>query len=110
MSIPTRPPAEIDIQPPDENIVNRTYQIFRGALDHVEYLIGYEGNAFAFTGDVEEDILSISAVHPIREDAMRKLLENTRTNWSLINLLIDQQKLIETEYNGHKFYLRSFTG
>lgn len=34
-----------------------------------EDLIGYEGNAFAFTGDVEEDLLSITAVHPMREDA-----------------------------------------
>ena len=109
LSIPTRPTAEKDIQPPAENIVNRTYQIFSKALGHVEYLIGYEGNAFSFTGNVVEDILSISAVHPIREDAMAILLENASADWLIIDLLIQQQKLIETEYKGYKFYLRKFT-
>ena len=38
------------------------------------YLIGYEGNAFAFAGNVEEDLLSISAVHPMREKAVSEFL------------------------------------
>jgi len=41
----------------------------------VEYLIGYEGNAFAFTGNVEEDLLSITSVHPMREDAVKDFLK-----------------------------------
>jgi hypothetical protein len=88
--------------------VNRSYQIFSEVLTDVEYLIGYEGNAFGFTGNIDEDILSVSAVHPIREDAMKELLGNNRATWSVIDLLIQQRKLIETEYNGHKFYLRRF--
>ena len=66
LSIPTRPPAEPWALPPDEQTVNRAYQILREEVEQVRYLIGYEGNAFAFTGDVEEDLLSITAVHPMR--------------------------------------------
>ena len=84
LSIPTRPPAEKWAQPPqrgDSSI--RAYQTFSERLDNVEYLIGYEGNAFAFTGDVEQDILSITAVHPMRGQAVRELLAKRRPNGPL---------------------------
>ena len=70
LAVPTRPPAEEWVQSPEEEVINRAYQILDEKVDRVEYLIGYEGNAFAFTGNVEEDLLSITAVHPMREDAV----------------------------------------
>jgi len=72
-----------------------------------EYLIGYEGNAFASTGDIEKDILSITAVHPMREDAIEILLSQAGAAESLIERLKNQGDLAETKYNGHIFYLRS---
>jgi hypothetical protein len=35
----------------------RAYQVFNDRVRHVEYLIGYEDNAFTLTGDVEQDLL-----------------------------------------------------
>ena len=96
------------IRSPNEEIINRDYQIFSEYLDHVEYLIGYEGNAFTYTGDVEEDILSITAVHPMREDAITNILARSNTNREIIEKLITEEKLIEIEYLGKKFYLRKF--
>ncbi|MFO8079490.1 MAG: hypothetical protein R6V07_04200 [Armatimonadota bacterium] len=40
----------------------------------MKVLIGYEGNAFASTGNVAEDILSITAVAPMRREAVQDLL------------------------------------
>jgi len=108
LAIPTRPPAVDIIRSPNEEIINRAYQIFREYFNHVEYLIGYEGNAFTYTGDVEEDILSITAVHPMREDAIANLLARSNTNREIIEKLIIEEKLIEIEYFGKKFYLRKF--
>ncbi len=108
LAIPTRPPAVDIIRSPNEEIINRDYQIFSEYLDHVEYLIGYEGNAFTYTGDVEEDILSITAVHPMREDAIANILARSNTNREIIEKLITEEKLIEIEYLGKKFYLRKF--
>lgn len=108
LSIPTRPPAEEWAQPPDEGIVNRAYQILNERVEHVEYLTGYEGDAFAFTGNIEEDLLSITAVHPMRKDAVDAFLERAGADWEVVHRLILQEKLIETEYKGHKFYLRRF--
>jgi wyosine [tRNA(Phe)-imidazoG37] synthetase (radical SAM superfamily) len=108
LSIPTRPPAEQWAQPPDEHIINRAYQIFKEKVKYVEYLTGYEGNAFAFTGDVEGDILSITAVHPMRNDAVEEFLKRAGVNWEVVHRMIEKDLLIETEYGRNKFYLRRF--
>ena len=89
IAIPTRPPAERWVRPADEQAINRAFQIFDGKLDHVEYLIGYEGNAFAFTGNVEEDLLSISSVHPMREEGVAELLSKAGSDWSVVRKLLD---------------------
>jgi wyosine [tRNA(Phe)-imidazoG37] synthetase (radical SAM superfamily) len=106
LAIPTRPPGELWVRSPGEKSINRAYQIFCERVDHVEYLIGYEGNAFAFTGDVEEDLLSITAVHPMREDAVREFLARADAGWPVVRWLIARDQLVETEYDGHRFYMR----
>ena len=106
LSIPTRPPAEEWAQPPPEEIINQAYHILHERIDQVEYLIGYEGNDFAFTGNVEEDLLSITAVHPMREEAVSDFLARAGADWFVIDRLIDRNQLIETKYKGRKFYMR----
>ena len=106
LSIPTRPPAEPRVGAPREEAINRAYQILGDRVDHVEYLIGYEGNAFAFTGNVEDDLLSITSVHPMREDAVRAFLARAGAAWPVVRSLIDRDQLVETEYDGHRFYVR----
>ncbi len=106
LSIPTRPPAEKWVRAPDEQTLNRAYQILSERVERVEYLVGYEGNAFAFTGDVEDDLLSITAVHPMREDAVSAFLVRAGAEWAVVHRLVAQDRLAETEYEGHKFYLR----
>ena len=58
LSIPTRPPAEHWVEPPDEQALARAFHILRGKVERVELLTGYEGNALACTGDVAADICS----------------------------------------------------
>jgi len=106
LSIPIRPPAERWVKSPGEEKINRIYQILKNKVKNVEYLIGYEGNAFVFTGDVKEDLLSITSVHPMREDAVREFLKRGKTKWSVVQKMIEQDELKETEYDGKKFYMR----
>jgi len=109
LSIPTRPPALKRVRPPDEETVNRAYRIFTDKLEHVEYLIGYEGNAFAFTGDIQKDLLSITAVHPMRKEAVDALLSRAGASWDVVDHLLAHGELVETKHDGHLFYLRKFT-
>jgi wyosine [tRNA(Phe)-imidazoG37] synthetase (radical SAM superfamily) len=106
LSIPTRPPAEGWVRAPDEEVINRAYQTLRERVDQAEYLIGYEGNAFAFSGDVEEDLLSITAVHPMREEAVSEFLTRAGSDWAVVQRLIDGGQLVETEHDERSFYMR----
>jgi wyosine [tRNA(Phe)-imidazoG37] synthetase (radical SAM superfamily) len=109
LSIPTRPPALQRVRAPDEETVNRAYRIFADQLEQVEYLIGYEGDAFAFTGDIQKDLLSITAVHPMRQEAVDALLVKAGASWDVVDHLLAHGELAEVRHDGHVFYLRKFT-
>ena len=109
LSIPTRPPAQRQVCCPDEATLNRIYQLLADKTKQVEYLIGYEGDAFAFTGDIEKDILNITAVHPMREEAVRTMLSLAGSSWDVVDRLVAQGDLAGTKYDGHVYYLRRFT-
>jgi len=110
LSIPTRPTAESGIFAPNEITLNRCYQIMAATIPHVEYLIGYEGDAFTFTGDIRHDLLSITAVHPMRESAVKELLGRSKADWSLVDALIAERKLKEVEYLGERYFVRCSSG
>jgi len=109
LSIPIRPPAETWVKPTSENNLNTAYQVFTKRGIDTEYLIGYEGNTFGFTGDIVEDLLSIASVHPIRKDGVVELLNKANKDWSIIAKLLHEDKLMEVEYNNKKFYVRKFS-
>jgi len=111
IAIPTRPPTENWVKRPKEDIMNDAFQAFSKKLgaSRVEYLVGYEGNAFASTGNVEEDLLSITAVHPMREEAVKKLLKKANADWQVIEKLLCENKLVEIEYEGNTYYMRKLS-
>jgi len=109
VAIPTRPPAE-RVMPASEQSINAAYQVFIETLSSVEYLIGYEGNTFACTGNFQEDLLSITAVHPMREEAVAEFLRNAGASWEIVQDLIKKHFLTELEYQGKKFYMRKLHG
>jgi wyosine [tRNA(Phe)-imidazoG37] synthetase (radical SAM superfamily) len=106
VSIPTRPPAEKWVEPPAEESINRAYQIFTEQVETGEYLIGYEGSEFTLTGNPTDDILSITAVHPMREDALEEFLLQAKADWSIIERLLKQGRLTEMNYQKKRFYMR----
>jgi wyosine [tRNA(Phe)-imidazoG37] synthetase (radical SAM superfamily) len=108
IAVPTRPPTENWVRPPREETINRAFQVFSEKLgiDRVEYLIGYEGNVFTLTGKLEEDLLSITAVHPMRKEAVLKFLESANADWQVVQRLLQEGKLEEVEYGGNTYYTR----
>jgi wyosine [tRNA(Phe)-imidazoG37] synthetase (radical SAM superfamily) len=107
ISVPTRPPVEPWVEIPDIETVNRAYQILSSEVGKVELLIGYEGNAFASTGDVEEDLLSITAVHPMTGEAVREFLRKAEADEEVPRRLVEEGRLVRTSYRGTDFYLRA---
>jgi wyosine [tRNA(Phe)-imidazoG37] synthetase (radical SAM superfamily) len=108
IGIPTRPTAERWAFPPSEAAVTRAYQLFTERLPRVELLTGYEGTAFGTSGDAEQDLLGITAVHPMREDAVRELLRRSGASWPTVERLIQRGELERVCYQNQRFYVRRF--
>jgi len=106
LSIPTRPPAEPWVKAAQEKPLTQAYKLFTDQQIPTEYLIGYEGNEFAFTGNAEQDLLSITAVHPMRQDAVERFLQKANKDWSLIDQLIKNRKIVKHTLNNTNFYSR----
>ncbi len=106
ISVPTRPPAEKWAASPSEESIVRAYQIYSSRLRRAELLVGYEGDSFQSVGEVESDLLAIAAVHPMREAAVERFLQQADSSWDVVEKLLDQGKLAKTEYQGNYFYLR----
>jgi hypothetical protein len=83
------------------------YQIFTATGLSAELNSGYEGNEFSSTGNLGEDILNITAVHPMRKDAVEDLILKSSGSWDDIDYLVISGKLIKSKFNGNTFYLRN---
>jgi wyosine [tRNA(Phe)-imidazoG37] synthetase (radical SAM superfamily) len=108
LAIPTRPPAEKWVATPQQEAIRQAYKVFCAEAPFVECLVGHEEDAFAATGNVEEDLLGITAVHPMREEALRGFLARAGADWSVVHGLVARGKLVELEYEGCTFYVRKF--
>ena len=108
LAIPIRPPSEKTATPPDTEIMNLAWQIFNKSGIKTEFLTGFEGNETGFTGNIYEDILNITAVHPLREDSMINLLKHDNADYEVVKSLIKQRLVTVKVYNGKKFYLREY--
>ncbi|WP_031432846.1 radical SAM protein [Methylomarinum vadi] len=108
LAIPTRPTAETGVAAPDAERLNHIYQTVKQRVAAVELLTGYEGDAFAASGDPAKDLLEITSVHPMRKDAVMALLAKTRTDWSLVDELIQKNQLRQLDYRGQTYYLRAY--
>ena len=110
LSVPTRPPAEEWVRAPEDDVVFRAWQSLATRLPEtrVELLIGDEGNAFASTGDARADLLAITAVHPMRVEAVADLLARTRQGWPVVEALVEERLLARREHGGRTFFVRRF--
>ncbi len=108
LAVPTRPPAEKWVRPPDENFINLAFQVFSKYLgqEKVEYLIGYEGNEFSITGNVLDSILDTTSVHPMRRDAIEKALRENGSGWDEFEKLVKEGRMVELEYEGKTYFMR----
>ena len=107
LAAPIRPPAQHDVRAPSEAVIVQAYDIMSERVKRVEYLIGYEGDSFAVSGDPKRDLLAITAVHPMREEAVRQFLDKAGCDWSLIQELVTQGEIKQVQFAGHRFYVRA---
>lgn len=107
LAAPIRPPAQSNVQISSEDMIVQAYEIFNAKLKNVQYLMGYEGDSFSPTGDPIRDLLAITAVHPMREEAVRHFLTKADRDWRFMQELLNQGKIKEVYFAGNRFYVRT---
>jgi wyosine [tRNA(Phe)-imidazoG37] synthetase (radical SAM superfamily) len=110
IATPTRPPTETWVRPVDDGTLIRAYHTFAERVQEVEYLIKYEGEAFASLGDTSEALLGILAVHPMRESAVVSFLSRAGASSELAEHLAESGVLTKVSYRGKNFYIRRRSG
>lgn len=106
LAVPTRPTTVAEVHGTDEAGLTRAHEIFSTRLPEVELLTGHETGTFAHTGNARDDLLAITAVHPMRESAVRRLVAEDHATWEVVEALLAEGALKAVEYAGEQFFLR----
>lgn len=104
LSVPIRPPAEERIEIPDANALVSAYRLFSEKLPVTQPLFDLEEPAFISTGNLSEDIFSITAVHPMRELSLRKMIAETGGSWAVVESLLNEGLLCRITYREENYY------
>jgi wyosine [tRNA(Phe)-imidazoG37] synthetase (radical SAM superfamily) len=102
--LPLRPPAEPWVQLPNQDTIARACTIMRETSVHVRCLTSDEEDTFSSVGDVADALLGIAAVHPMRAEAVQRLLERSGAEWAIVERLVQEGRLSRTTYRGRDFY------
>lgn len=110
LAIPIRPPAETWVKPPDPVRLAEILAAFSEKVPFLDLLFEAEKDDFTSTGNLEEDILGITSVHPIREQPLRRMVSLANGDWQIVEELLRSEQLLCFSYGNEKFYLRRFSG
>jgi wyosine [tRNA(Phe)-imidazoG37] synthetase (radical SAM superfamily) len=108
LTVPVRPPAESKVKPACVTKLDFALETFRNNNINVESLTTDTAIDFSHTDNFEEELLSITSVHPMNKDAVERFLKKANKDWSAMRALLNQKKVIEVEYAGNIFYQRNF--
>ncbi len=106
IAVPTRPPTLPWVKPPDTARFNIFYGVLRDTLgpEMVDTLVKSEGPDFYISQNVEDEILSIVRVHPLREDYASLLIRRRGGNPEIIiRKMVEEGKVRIKTYQGYRF-------
>lgn len=103
--VPTRPPAEKTVEPAEiKRITELNYYISRYFKGKTVCILSAEGSDFSSAEDVEEDFLSIVAVHPMDIDSTTNFFESRGKSIDIVKGLVESNKIEELTYNGNRYF------
>lgn len=108
VAVPTRPPAEAWVEAPPADRLVTAWAMLRERLPRVELLADTVAVAPVRTGELEDDVLAITAVHPLDEHQLATLSDAAGDGLDAAEHLVAEGWLERTEWRGRRFYTRTF--
>jgi len=106
LAAPIRPPAEPWVRPAAPEAFVRAFEILSAAVTRVEYLVGDPPPPSQGSGDLERDLLAITAVHPLDEDAV-VALGGSPDALRVAHRLASEGALASATHRGRTFFLHA---
>jgi len=103
--LPFRPPAEKYVSRPEFCRLEYAISIFMGCKLNVKLLWNDEGDDFSCT-EFEKEFLKILEVHPMRIEAVEKMLINSSNKRGTIDKLISDKKIRKVIHDGREFIVK----
>jgi wyosine [tRNA(Phe)-imidazoG37] synthetase (radical SAM superfamily) len=107
LAAPIRPPAESWVQPPSADILSEINTFLDSRIPGATPLTWVDEGPFTPTGSAEQDLLDITAVHPMEEGSLEKFLQKAGAEWTLIERLLEGGRLTKSQFGGKSFYRRA---
>ncbi len=104
IAIPIRPPSYSSVRAASKDKVDRAYMIFDASGLNPKLLNVPEEGEFHLGSSPKEGILAITSVHPMREESLKKALEEVGADFSVVEELLRKRRLERLEYGGKVFY------
>lgn len=108
ISTVTRPPAEASAGIPSDSELRSALGIFEESLGkcRVALIAEHEGDLpYRGSRDLEEEILGIAAVHPLREEALASFISRAGGERGLVERLVREGKLEVRLHSGIRYYV-----
>ena len=83
--------------------------IFQKKIGYVEQLFSHPKDSFSIIGNIEQNLINIASVHPLRKQDIMELLSKSKSTWHTVESLLKKGYLIEKKYKGEYFYLTKHT-
>jgi wyosine [tRNA(Phe)-imidazoG37] synthetase (radical SAM superfamily) len=104
-TIPIRPPAVEHAVPPDSRRLKELSRIISSSIADSEMLFSPEHGEFNATGNIEEELRSILAVHPMREDEVETFIKRTGGRKRQVDKMVHRGIIRKVRYDGRVFYV-----
>lgn len=108
LSIPTRPPAENWVKPPSFDVITRILKQMDDIKNSIDLLMDTDSTDFPSSGSLEDDILGITAVHPMNEESLQRMVMDSGGEWGIVLQMIKDQRLMKVEYQQRNYYIKKF--
>ncbi len=109
-TIPTRPPTESFATAPDRKTLDQLSDYIEKNIPNSETLFYPESDSFYAAGEIEDEILGITRVHPMREESLLKLIIDMGGRKEILESMLKQHLITKTFYQNVNFYSANISG
>jgi wyosine [tRNA(Phe)-imidazoG37] synthetase (radical SAM superfamily) len=103
-TIPTRPPSESFVVPPDQQVLSQISDFITHNLSTVEMLFTSDMDDFYGAGELENELLATLSAQPMKEEAVVKFIAGKGGTIDTLQHLVESKRILEMMFEGNKFY------